>query len=81
MVDNYEFDFLESFRYLCSVWISRKPPGYAFIDFYNSGNAEDAIRELDGICRSIFYFYYNDIAMTPLACSFFTDIKEQANIQ
>lgn len=34
--------------YLCSVWVARRPPGYAFIDFDDRRDAQDAIRELDG---------------------------------
>ena len=33
----------------CSVWVARRPPGYAFIDFDDRRDAEDAIREIDGI--------------------------------
>lgn len=33
----------------CSVWVARRPPGYAFIDFDDARDAEDAIRELDGM--------------------------------
>ncbi|CAN8229789.1 unnamed protein product [Cochlearia groenlandica] len=31
-----------------SVWVARRPPGYAFLDFDDSRDARDAIRELDG---------------------------------
>ncbi|KAG2604716.1 hypothetical protein PVAP13_4NG142905 [Panicum virgatum] len=30
------------------VWVARKPPGFAFIDFDDKRDAEDAIRDLDG---------------------------------
>ncbi|KAL5647994.1 hypothetical protein ACJX0J_042349, partial [Zea mays] len=30
------------------VWVARKPPGCAFIDFDDRRDAEDAIRDLDG---------------------------------
>ncbi|KAK2994007.1 hypothetical protein RJ640_005879, partial [Escallonia rubra] len=30
------------------VWVARRPPGYAFIDFDDKRDAQDAIRELDG---------------------------------
>lgn len=33
----------------CSVWVARRPPGYAFIDFDDRRDAQDAIRELDGM--------------------------------
>ncbi|CAN1825252.1 Serine/arginine-rich splicing factor RSZ22, partial [Linum perenne] len=31
-----------------SVWVARRPPGYAFVDFDDKRDAEDAIHELDG---------------------------------
>ncbi|KAL0653404.1 hypothetical protein Bca4012_096095 [Brassica carinata] len=31
-----------------SVWVARRPPGYAFLDFEDSRDARDAIRDLDG---------------------------------
>ena len=33
----------------CSVWVARKPPGFAFIDFDDRRDAEDAVRDLDGM--------------------------------
>ena len=33
---------------MCSVWVARRPPGYAFLDFEDSRDARDAIRDLDG---------------------------------
>lgn len=38
-----------------SVWVARRPPGYAFIDFDDPRDARDAIHELDGMC-GLFYF-------------------------
>jgi RNA recognition motif-containing protein len=43
---------------MCSVWVARRPPGYAFIDFDDRRDALDAIRELDGMLRSIFQLLY-----------------------
>ncbi|KAH9609147.1 hypothetical protein KSS87_002373 [Heliosperma pusillum] len=34
---------------LRSVWVARRPPGYAFIEFDDKRDALDAIRQLDGI--------------------------------
>ncbi|XP_042494286.1 serine/arginine-rich splicing factor RSZ22-like [Macadamia integrifolia] len=31
-----------------SIWVARKPPGYAFVDFDDRRDAQDAIRDLDG---------------------------------
>eukprot|EP00268_Persea_americana_P016320 TRINITY_DN1772_c0_g3_i1.p1 TRINITY_DN1772_c0_g3~~TRINITY_DN1772_c0_g3_i1.p1 ORF type:complete len:222 (-),score=20.16 TRINITY_DN1772_c0_g3_i1:2103-2768(-) len=36
------------FGVLRSIWVARKPPGYAFIDFDDRRDALDTIRELDG---------------------------------
>ncbi|XP_042390257.1 serine/arginine-rich splicing factor RSZ21A-like [Zingiber officinale] len=36
------------FGVLRSVWVARKPPGFAFIDFDDRRDAQDAIRDLDG---------------------------------
>ncbi|XP_022857139.1 serine/arginine-rich splicing factor RSZ22A-like isoform X2 [Olea europaea var. sylvestris] len=37
-----------TFGVIRSVWVARRPPGYAFIDFDDRRDAQDAIRELDG---------------------------------
>ena len=42
---------------MCSVWVARRPPGYAFVDFDDKRDAQDAIRELDGICICSSFFY------------------------
>ncbi|KAF5197239.1 Serine/arginine-rich splicing factor RSZ21A [Thalictrum thalictroides] len=41
-------DEFRTFGVLRSVWVARRPPGYAFIDFDDRRDAMDAIRELDG---------------------------------
>ncbi|KAE8674306.1 Serine/arginine-rich splicing factor RSZ22 [Hibiscus syriacus] len=41
-------DEFRVFGVIKAVWVARRPPGYAFIDFDDHRDAEDAIRELDG---------------------------------
>lgn len=41
-------DEFRAFGIIRSVWVARRPPGYAFIDFDDHRDAQDAIRELDG---------------------------------
>jgi hypothetical protein len=55
-----------------SVWVARKPPGFAFIDFDDKRDAEDAIRDLDGMwsmycCQHVINLYWyvvSDVYMT-----------------
>lgn len=41
-------DEFHTFGVIRSVWVARRPPGYAFVDFDDKRDAQDAIRELDG---------------------------------
>ncbi|MCD7469271.1 serine arginine-rich splicing factor [Datura stramonium] len=36
------------FQMNLSVWVARRPPGYAFIEFDDRRDALDAVRDLDG---------------------------------
>jgi RNA recognition motif-containing protein len=42
---------------MCSVWVARRPPGYAFLDFEDPRDARDAIRALDGNDAFIFFLF------------------------
>ncbi|XP_010551560.1 PREDICTED: serine/arginine-rich splicing factor RSZ21 isoform X2 [Tarenaya hassleriana] len=41
-------DEFKIFGVLRSVWVARRPPGYAFLEFDDERDAMDAIRALDG---------------------------------
>lgn len=38
----------ERYGPLHDVWVARNPPGFAFVEFIDPRDAEDAIREMDG---------------------------------
>ncbi|ONK70511.1 uncharacterized protein A4U43_C05F34460 [Asparagus officinalis] len=42
-------DEFRTYGVIRSIWVARKPPGYAFIDFDDRRDAQDAIRDLDGM--------------------------------
>jgi hypothetical protein len=35
-----------------SIWVARKPPGFAFVEFEDIRDAEDACKRGDGMSRS-----------------------------
>ncbi|WCJ24291.1 Serine/arginine-rich splicing factor 3 [Euphorbia peplus] len=45
----------------CSVWVARRPPGYAFVEFDDCRDAMDAIRALDVYTPEQLAEKYNNI--------------------
>jgi arginine/serine-rich splicing factor 7 len=50
-------DEFRAFGVVRSVWVARRPPGYAFLDFEDPRDARDAIRALDGNDAFIFFLF------------------------
>lgn len=40
---------LSKFGEVSHVWVARNPPGFAFVEFAKSADAEKAVRALDGV--------------------------------
>ncbi|XP_065200463.1 RNA-binding protein 1-like [Planococcus citri] len=41
-------DTFSKYGPLRNIWVARNPPGFAFVEFEDSRDAEDAVRGLDG---------------------------------
>lgn len=41
-------DHFSKFGPLKNVWVARNPPGFAFVEYDDPRDAEDAVREMDG---------------------------------
>jgi len=57
--DVTEKDLERAFNYygpLRNVWVARNPPGFAFIEFEDPRDADDAVRGLDDTYEWISYF-------------------------
>lgn len=42
-------DVFSKYGPIRNVWVARNPPGFAFIEFEDPRDAEDAVRGLDGM--------------------------------
>ena len=54
---------------ICSVWVARKPPGFAFVEFEDRRDATDAVRALNG--TEILFGYWRFV----LTCYFLTCLR------
>lgn len=47
-VDELE-EIFRKYGHVRKTWVARKPPGFAFIEFEDPRDAEDAVKECDGM--------------------------------
>lgn len=41
-------EIFDRFGRIRKVWVARRPPGFAFVEYDDGRDAEDAVRALDG---------------------------------
>lgn len=55
-------DAFNRFGRIRKVWVARRPPGFAFVEFEDARDAEDAVKALDGT-------YVFDIILVKYICT------------
>ncbi|KVH95574.1 Nucleotide-binding, alpha-beta plait [Cynara cardunculus var. scolymus] len=58
-------DEFRTFGVIRSVWVARRPPGYAFVDFDDKRDAQDAIRELDVVMFLVPFYFSGSRSYSP----------------
>ena len=57
----------ESYGPLKSVWVARNPPGFAFVEFEDPRDADEAVRDMDGrvVCGARIRCEFAKMSSTP----------------
>ena len=70
-------DAFKEYGKLKNVWVARNPPGFAFVEFEDERDAEDAVRALDGtrICGSRAQVTYEKLFLLFIVYRILTEFR------